>query len=60
MVLAYNFLIYSEVIREIMHPFFFSYKEKSKVQLVGSSLFLKETTRTHPLSKKDQYTKDHT
>ena len=28
MVLAYNFLIYSEVIREIMHPFFPSYKGK--------------------------------
>lgn len=28
MVLAYNFLIYSEVIREIMHPFSPSYKEK--------------------------------
>ena len=29
MFLVYNLLIYSEVIREIMHPFFPSYKGKS-------------------------------
>lgn len=44
MVRTYDFLIYSEVIREIgrLSFFFPGYKEKQKkVQLVGSNLFLK-------------------
>lgn len=65
-VLTYDFLIYSEVIRRDRAPFFPIYnfpiqkKKKRKVQPVGSSLFLKYTTRTHSLSKKDQYTKHYT
>ena len=109
MVLTYDFLIYSEVIRRDRAPFFpiflisflffyfdifffiniarnlarnfflvFLINEKfkkylyldiqnrkqqnkeNKVQPVGSSLFLKYTTRTHSLSKKDQYTNYYT
>ena len=65
MVLTYDFLIYSEVIRRDRAPFFPIYnfpiqKKKRKVQPVGSSLFLKYTTRTHSLSKKDQYTNHYT
>lgn len=39
MVLKYDLLIYSEVIRGIMHLFLVI--TKKKVQLVGSNLFLK-------------------
>ena len=65
MVLTYDFLIYSEVIRRDRAPFFPIYnfpiqKRKRKVQPVGSSLFLKYTTRTHSLSKINQYTKHYT
>jgi hypothetical protein len=56
MVLPYDFLIFViflEGIRKLMHLSFLVRTEK--VQRVGSSLFLKETTRTHSLSKKNQY-----
>lgn len=57
-VLTYDFLIFSEVIRQDRAPFdSFSIK---KMQLEGSNLFLKYTTRTHSLSKINQYTKYHT
>lgn len=63
MVLTYDFLIYSEVIRRDRAPFsYFSYKyhKLNKVQLDGSNQFLKYTTRTHSLSKINQYTEHYT
>lgn len=61
MVLTYDFLIYSEVIRgDNAHFLSYLFPYKTKVQLVRSNLFLKYTTRTHSLSKINHYTKYYT
>lgn len=64
MVLTYDLSIYSEGIRRD-YALFPIYPIKiwnniNKVQSVRSNLFVKYTTRTHSLSKKNQYTKHYT
>jgi len=69
MVPTYDLVIYSEVIRRdlrlcllfiyILFTNKITYNIQNKVQGVGSNLFLKYTTRTHSLSKKNQHTKHY-
>ena len=58
MVLAYNFLIYSEVIREIMHPFFFSYKEKSTAGWI-QPILERNNSHTPPFQKRSIHQRPH-